>query len=55
MKGVLSLDEVVDRRNTDSLKYDAVKSIWVKETLIPMWVAAVDFRTPEYIIDAVRE
>ena len=55
MKGVLSLDEVVDRRNTDSLKYDAVKSIWGKENLIPMWVADMDFRTPEYIIDAVRE
>ena len=48
-------DEIIDRNNTDSLKYDAVKSIWGKDNLIPMWVADMDFRTPEYIIDAVKE
>ncbi|MDO5521135.1 MAG: MalY/PatB family protein [bacterium] len=41
-------DKVVNRRNTNSLKWD------VKETELPMWVADMDFQTAPEIIDAIK-
>ena len=38
-------DTVVDRRNTGSLKWD------VAENELPMWVADMDFRLPDEILD----
>ena len=40
-------DEVIDFRNTDSIKWDAAGDA------IPMWVADMDFRSPQSITDAV--
>lgn len=42
-------DEIVDFRNTDSIKWDAAGDA------IPMWVADMDFRSPQCITDAVVE
>ena len=42
-------DTVVNRRNTDSLKWN------VAENELPMWVADMDFKTSSYIEDAVIE
>ncbi len=41
-------DKVVDRRNTNSLKWD------VTENELPMWVADMDFETAPEIIDALH-
>ncbi len=43
-------DSVVDRRDTDSLKWSRYKGTDV----IPMWVADMDFRSPEPILEALR-
>lgn len=40
-------DEIVDFRNTDSIKWDAAGDA------IPLWVADMDFRSPQAITDAV--
>lgn len=48
-------DEVIDRRGTDSEKIDGVKDIWGRDDLIPMWVADMDFRTPTFIINAIKQ
>lgn len=40
-------DEVIDRRNTGSLKWD------VAENELPMWVADMDFKTAPEIADAI--
>lgn len=46
-------DEIIDRRNTDSLKYDFAVVRGKPETILPLWVADMDFRTPAPIIEAL--
>ena len=48
-------DEIIDRRNTGAFKYDYRKEYFGTEDLIPMWVADMDFRTPDFIMEAIRE
>lgn len=45
-------DEIVDRRNTDSVKWDRIPG---NPDAIPMWVADMDFRCPKPVIDRVLE
>ena len=49
-----NFDEVIERRGTDSVKYDAVSERWGRSDLLPMWVADMDFRTPPFVIEAIR-
>lgn len=49
-----NFDETIDRRHTDAVKIDAIPAIWGRNDLIPLWVADMDFRTPSFIIDAIR-
>ncbi len=48
-------DEIIDRRGTDSVKWDAVSARWGRNDLLPMWVADMDFRTPPFIMNALRK
>jgi cystathionine beta-lyase len=48
-------DSVINRENTDSVKYDLRKMFFGKEDVIPMWVADMDFRTPQFILDAIAK
>ena len=48
-------DEVIDRRGTDSVKWDAVKDVWGRDDLQAMWVADMDFRTPPFVMEALRK
>lgn len=50
-----NFDKIINRENTDSVKYDFRKVVFGKEDLIPMWVADMDFETPDFIRDAVKE
>ncbi|SCY73047.1 MalY/PatB family protein [Alkaliphilus peptidifermentans] len=52
-----NFDEVVNRVNTDSLKWDGIEErLGVKEKgLLPMWVADMDFKTPQPIRDAIHK
>lgn len=50
-----NFDEIIDRRGTDAVKIEALEGIWGRTDLIPLWVADMDFRTPLFIIDAIRE
>ena len=50
-----NFDEIIDRENTASVKYDLRKELFNKEDVIPMWVADMDFKTPDFIIDALKE
>mgnify|MGYP002228900103 FL=1 len=49
-----NFDEVIERRGTDSVKWDGVKSVWGRDDLLPMWVADMDFRTPPFVMEALR-
>ena len=42
-----NFDEIIDRRGTESVKWDAVSERWGRNDLLPMWVADMDFRTPD--------
>lgn len=50
-----NFDEIIERRGTDSVKWDGVKKIWGRDDLLPMWVADMDFRTPPCVMDALRK
>ena len=47
-------DEIIERTNTDSIKYDALTENFGRSDLMPLWVADMDFRTPDFVIDALR-
>jgi cystathionine beta-lyase len=49
-----NFDEVVSRKQNFSAKYDEMGVKFGREDLIPMWIADMDFKTAEPIIDAMR-
>ena len=49
-----NFDEIINRKGTNSVKWDAVEGRWGRNDLIPMWVADMDFRTPPFVIEAIR-
>lgn len=50
-----NFDDPVERKGTDCIKYDLRKEIFGTEDIIPMWVADMDFETPEIISTAISE
>jgi cystathionine beta-lyase len=50
-----NFDEIINRENTNSVKYDLRKEYFGKEDVLPMWVADMDFATPKFIREAVIE
>ncbi len=50
-----NFDEPVARENTFCVKYDLRKEIFGSSEVIPMWVADMDFKTPGFIIDALKK
>lgn len=44
-------DTIVLRRGTNSYKWDTPK----EKNVLPMWVADMDFRTPPFVIEALRK
>lgn len=47
-------DKFVDRRGTGAYKYERMDRIFGRKDLQPMWVADMEFETPDFIIDALR-
>ncbi len=52
---IYNFDEIVDRTNTACVKYDLRNFFFENEEVIPMWVADMDYRTPDFILKAIRE
>ena len=50
-----NFDEVIDRSQNRAAKYDERMKKFGREDVIPLWVADMDFRTAEPIIDALKE
>ena len=48
-------DERIDRYETHSVKWDHTDAIFEKENLLPMWVADMDFKAPQAVIDALTK
>ncbi|MBR5076457.1 MAG: aminotransferase class I/II-fold pyridoxal phosphate-dependent enzyme, partial [Bacteroidales bacterium] len=47
-------DEVISRRGTRCVKFDALAAHFGRPDLSALWVADMDFRTPDFILDALR-
>lgn len=48
-------DKETDRHGTGALKTDALAERYGAADLLPLWVADMDFATPDFIIDALRQ
>ncbi|WP_372774090.1 MalY/PatB family protein [Mangrovibacterium sp.] len=48
-------DEPVQREGTNSLKYDARAKFFGNADVLPLWVADMDFKTPDFIMNALRQ
>ena len=44
----------IDRRGTHCVKFDALKDMYGRDDLLSLWVADMDFATPDFIIDALK-
>lgn len=50
-----NFDEIIDRRNTNSLKHDFTKERGKPDGLIPLWVADMDFKIPVEVTQALAK
>ena len=50
-----NFDEIIDRKGTNCVKYDQLEERFGDGNLIPLWVADMDFRTPDFIVNALRK
>lgn len=48
-------DEIIPRKGTGCVKHDMLKELYRRDDLLPMWVADMDFRTPDFIVEALRK
>lgn len=48
-------DKIIDRSQSNAVKIDMMQDIWGRKDLIPLWVADMDFETPPFIIEALKE
>jgi cystathionine beta-lyase len=51
----MDLDGIIERRGTDSYKWDDNERLFGRRDLMPFWVADMDFATPGPILDAIRD
>jgi cystathionine beta-lyase len=50
-----NFDEIIDRKGTDAVKLERCKALFGTEDVLPLWVADMDFRTPDFILDTIRK
>ena len=50
-----NFDNVPARDGTNSIKFDLRKETFGAADVIPMWVADMDFSTPDFIINALKK
>lgn len=49
-----NFDEIIERRGSDCYKWDAPAKEYGRDDLLPMWVADMDFRSPDFVLEAIR-
>lgn len=50
-----NFDEIIERKNTNSLKYDFGPERKHRDDLLPLWVADMDFKIPDIILNDIKE
>ncbi len=48
-------DNIIDRHNTNSIKYDFIKEHQYPDDILPLWVADMDFQSPPEVITALSQ
>lgn len=48
-------DKVIDRTGTNAVKLEALQRLYGRTDLLPLWVADMDFETPSFITEALRQ
>ncbi len=51
---IYNFNQEVERKHTDCIKYDAMEKFWGIDDAFPMWVAYMDFKTPDFIIETLQ-
>lgn len=49
-----NFDEIIDRPGSGDLKHEALLPRWGRNDLLPLWVADMDFATPDFVVDALK-
>jgi len=53
--GKYNFDKVINREGSSCVKYDLRETIFANSTVLPMWVADMDFATPDFIIKTLEK
>lgn len=48
-------DKIIDRSGSGDLKHEVLQERYGRSDLLPLWVADMDFETPRFITDALRQ
>lgn len=48
-------DAPIDRRGSGDLKHEALREMFGKADLLPLWVADMDWATPPFVVNAIKE
>jgi cystathionine beta-lyase len=48
-----NFDKIIKRENTACVKYDLRKEFFGNDSILPLWVADMDFETPDFIREAI--
>jgi cystathionine beta-lyase len=48
-------DRIINRKNTASVKWDETRRIFGRDDLLPMWIADMDFLSPQPVIEALKK
>lgn len=49
------LDSIFNRKNTNSYKWDFLKERFGSDDILPLWVADMDFKSPEKVLEKMEE
>ena len=50
-----NFDKIIDRTGSGDLKHCVLKERYGRDDLLPLWVADMDFETPNFITNALRQ
>src|SRR5690625_4430951 len=51
----MDFQQIYNRKQTNSLKWDHLKAVFQTDDIIPLWVADMDFKAPEEVNQALIE
>lgn len=50
-----NFDEVIERKGSHCVKHDGMMRDFGRDDLLPMWVADMDWRSPDFVMQAIRQ